>query len=409
MTLFYAVAGALALVTVLVIVRPLLIGRAPTEARGVRDARLYRDQLGEVERDLARGTVSAGEAAGARVEVSRRLIAAVGRAETAAAPGPAPRRHSSLLAGIALIGVPALALALYMAVGLPGQRDLPLAGRSPAETAQQTRPSQVEAEAAFTPDPLPPLTGEQQDYATLIIRLEAILEQRPDDAQGLELLANGYLRLERFGESWRAYERLITVTGAEAEAGDFASMAEAMVLAAGGYVSPEAERALGEALARDETLPVARYYAGLLMAQGGRIDDAIATWEQLKAEAPADAPWREFLGGMLAEAKAMRNGGRNGSPDALPGPGAADIEAAGALSPEGRQEMIAGMVAQLEERLTSAGGEVEEWLRLMNAYNQLGRRDDAARIARLGIAAFGSSSEAGFLREQALVMGLLEE
>jgi hypothetical protein len=67
------------------------------------------------------------------------------------------------------------------------------------------------------------------------------------------------------------------------------------------------------------------------------------------------------------------------------------------------------MVAQLEARLTSTGGEVEEWLRLMNAYNQMGRRDDAARIARLGIAAFGNSGEAGFLREQALVMGVIEE
>ena len=66
-------------------------------------------------------------------------------------------------------------------------------------------------------------------------------------------------------------------------------------------------------------------------------------------------------------------------------------------------------MAQLEDRLTTQGGEVEEWLRLMNAYTQLDRRDDAARIARLGIAAFGSGTEADFLREQALVMGIFSE
>jgi cytochrome c-type biogenesis protein CcmH len=409
MTLFYIVAGTLALLTVLVIVRPLLTGRASGHARGGHDAGLYRDQLGELERDLARGTISAGEAEGARAEISRRLIDAVGRAETAGVAGPAPRLHSSLLAVVALIGAPALTLALYLAIGMPGQRDLPLAERSPDEFLQQARPSQVEAETAFTPDPLLPLTGEQQEYAALIIRLEALLEQRPDDVRGLELLANGYLRLQRFGESWRTYDRLTTVMGAEAEAGHFASMAEAMVLAAGGYVSPEAERALSEALARDGTLPVARYYTGLLMAQDGQLDSAIATWERLKAETPADAPWREFLDGMLTEAKAVRSGARSGPADTGTGPSAADIEAAGALSPEERQEMIEGMVAQLEARLTSTGGEVEEWLRLMNAYNQMGRRDDAARIARLGIAAFGNSGEAGFLREQALVMGVIEE
>jgi cytochrome c-type biogenesis protein CcmH len=413
MALFYGVAGALALVTVLVLIRPLFSGRAVAEARGVRDTRLYRDQLDEVERDLVRGTIRAGEAEGARAEVSRRLIAAAGRAEAAVAHGPAPRLYSRLLAGIALIGAPALALALYLANGMPGQPDLPLADRSTDETAQMARPSQAEAETTFTPDPMPPLTGEQQEYVTLIIRLEKILEKRPDDAKGLELLANGYLRLGRYGESWRAFDRLTTVLGDQAKAGQFATKAEAMVLAAGGYVSPAAERAIGEALARDETLPVARYYAGLMMVQNGRLDEAIFLWEQLKTETPPDAPWLRFLDGMLAEAKAMREGGRAGGRaegrNATPGPSATDIEAAGAMTPGERQEMIAGMVAQLEARLTTEGGEVEEWLRLMNAYKQLGKPDDAARIARLGIAEFNGSTEAGFLREQALVMGLFDQ
>ncbi len=412
MVLFYAVAGALVLATTFVLIRPLITGPGGTEARGTRDARLYRDQLDEVERDLARGTINAGEAEGARAEVSRRLIAATGRAKTAVAFSPAPRLHSRLLAGIALIGAPALAVGLYLAVGMPGQPDLPLAERAAIEAAQgrlAPRPSQAEAEAAYTPGPPLPLTDEQQDYASLIARLETLLEQRPDEPQGLELLATGYMRLGRYAESWRAYERLLAVSGDEAgdqaAAGLYAAMAEAMVQAAGGYVSPAAERAIGEALARDETLSVARYYAGLMMVQSGRIGEAITVWERLKAETPADAPWLEFLDGMLAEAKALRAK----VPGPAPGPSAADIEAARALSPEERQEMIEGMVAGLEERLTSAGGAVEEWLRLMNAYARLGRRDDAARIARLGIAAFGTSTEAGFLREQALVMGLFDE
>lgn len=400
MVLFYAVAGALALATALMLIRPLLAGRGGAQARGVGDARLYRDQLHEIERDLARGAIGPGEADGARAEVSRRLIAAAGRAETATALGPAPRRHSRLLAGIALAGAPALALALYLAIGMPGQPDTPLAGR---ETITAARPSQAEAEAAYDPGPALPLTDEQQEYAGLMARLETLLEQRPNDAKGLELLAAGYMRLERYGDAWRAYERLIAVVGDQAGAGLYATMAEAMVQAAGGYVSPEAERAIGAALARDETLLVARYYAGLAMAQSGRIDEAIAVWERLKAEAPADAPWLEFLDAVLAEAKAVRDG------MPAPGPSAAEIEAAAALSPEERAEMIAGMVARLEARLTSEGGAAEEWLRLMTAYAELGRRDDAARIARLGIAAFSSGAEAGFLREQALLMGLIDE
>jgi cytochrome c-type biogenesis protein CcmH len=367
MVLFYAVTGAMALATALMLVWPLIARHGGVEPGMPRDAQLYRDQLDEVERDLARGTINAGEAAGARADVSRRLIGATERAEAAGAPGPAPRLHSHLLTGIALIGAPALALALYLANGMPGQPDIPYAGRPAA--GQEARPSQTEAEAAFTPIPAPPLSGEQQDYATMIARLETVMEQRPNDARGLELLASGYMRLGRYGEAWRAYEKLAVVTGDPAEAELHASMAEAMVLAAGGYVSPEAERALDQALARDPALAMARYYRGLLMAQNGRIDEAIATWKTLRVDS------------VLAEA-ASQNGASEGASDGLAGPSSADIEAAGALSKEERQEMIATMVARLDARLTTEGGEVEEWLRLMNAYAQLGQRDNAARIAR---------------------------
>ena len=406
MALFYALAGAMALATALLLVRPLIARHGGGEPQMSRDAQLYRDQLDEVERDLERGTISAGEAAGARADVSRRLIGATDRADATAALAPAPRLSSHLLAGIALIGAPALALAIYLANGMPGLPDLPLAGRLAAE--QAARPSQAEAEAAFTPVPAPPLRGELQDYATMIARLETLLEKRPNDARRLELLASGYMRLGRYGEAWRAYEKLVGVVGAPSEAELHASMAEAMVLAAGGYVSPKAERALDQALERDPALPMARYYHGLLMAQSGRVNQAIATWKTLRAQAQEGTAWRDFLDRVLAEA-AIQNGAGEGASDGLAGPNAADVEAAGALSQEERQEMIAAMVARLDQRLTTEGGEVEEWLRLMNAYAQLGKHDDAARIARLGIAAFGSSSEAGFLREQALVMGLFDE
>lgn len=401
MVLFYSIAGALALATVIALVRPMFFGRGAFKPRDAREAEIYRDQLGEIERDLARGNIDASEADGARAELSRRLITAAGRSEETAPTAPAPRGITMVMAGFALIGAPALAVGIYLANGMPGQPDLPFDGRSEIEAAQMVRPSQIEAEASFDAGPLPPMTAEMQEYAAMMVRLEKVLEERPEDAKGLELLATGYMRLQRYEDAWPAYERLIAVEGNASGAGLYASMAEAMVMAAGGYVSPKAEQAIGAALARDATLPMARYYGGLLMAQNGRMDDAIAAWERLKAETPGEAPWLEFLNGMLAEAKAVRDGVR--------GPSAADIEAAGELSPEERQELIAGMVAQLEGRLTSDGGTPEEWLRLMNAYVQLDRRDDAERIARLGIAAFGNRSEAGFLREQALVMGLISE
>lgn len=390
MVWFYVVAGALALIVAVALARPLIRASGDVARREARDAELYRDQLDEIERDLARGAISPDEAEGARAEVSRRLLAAAERAGAARALNSAPRGFSRLAAGLALFGAPLLATAVYVSLGAPGL---------PERAGVADRLSQAEAESLMPAREeeasLPP---QAQDYAEQIARLEQVVERRPDDAEGLDLLATGYARLGRYAESWRTYERLIEVLGAEAQAQHYAAMAEAMVVAAGGYVSPEAEDALDAALARDPALPTARYYDALGLAQAGRLDEAISAWERLRAETPEGAPWLAFLESTLAEARALRDG--------APGPSSEQVAAAESLSPEERQAMIEGMVARLEERLTSEGGKPEEWLRLMNAYAQLDRPEDAARIARLGIAAFGKGSEASFLREQALLMGL---
>lgn len=404
MVLFYVLAGLMAAICALVLVRPLLSRRDAAPSRGALDARLYRDQLDEIERDLARGTIGAAEAEGARAEVSRRLLAATAQDEAGSATAQAPQTATGLVAGLALIGTPALAVLVYLALGMPDQPDQPLAERLAA-----ARPAQAQAEEAFRPEPSLPETDEDKRYAELIGQLETTLEGRPNDARGLALLAPGYARLGRHGEAWRAYRQLIDLMGDQATAEQFGAMAEAMVLATGGYVSPEAEAAIGEALARDPALPVARYYAGLLAAQTGRVAEAIMIWERLRAEAPPNAPYRVFLDTMLAEARAMQGGDGAAPAPAARGPSAEDMAAAGQMSPEERQAMIEGMVAGLEERLTTEGGTPEEWLRLMTSYQQLGRSEDATRAARLGIAAFEGSSEASFLRERALVMGLIEE
>lgn len=404
MALFYGLAGLLTLLSMVLIVRPLLKGRGTSPSRAALDAQLYRDQLDEVERDLARGTIGAAEAEGARAEVSRRLLAATAQANADQPAAQASGTATGLVAGLALIGAPALAVVVYLSQGMPGQPDLPLAERLAAmETA---RPSQAQAEASFEPDLPEPTTQSQKDYVALIGQLESLIEQRPNDARGLELLANGYSQLGRHREAWRTYRSLVEVSGAQAPAELYGAMAEAMVMAAGGYVSPEAEQAIGKAMELNPHLPVVRYYAGLAAAQGGQMDEAIAIWERLKAESPADAPWMPFLDDLLAEARGMVGGT---APAPAPGPSAAEVEAAADLSPEERQQMIEGMVQRLEARLTSDGGEAEEWLRLITAYDRLGRREEAARVARLGIETFGSSTEADFLREQALLMGVLTE
>jgi cytochrome c-type biogenesis protein CcmH len=80
------VAGSLALV-----LAPLLRGPDRLARRASHDMQVFRDQVREIDADLARGVLSAEEAAATRIEVSRRLLAAADAeaAETAARDGHA--------------------------------------------------------------------------------------------------------------------------------------------------------------------------------------------------------------------------------------------------------------------------------------------------------------------------------
>src|SRR5689334_20327227 len=83
------------------------LGRRYASVRGGSEANVYRDQLAEIDRDLAGGLIGASEADAARIEISRRLLAVADDPGTAAVrAGAGPRRAVAL---VALIGIPLIA------------------------------------------------------------------------------------------------------------------------------------------------------------------------------------------------------------------------------------------------------------------------------------------------------------
>src|ERR1043166_2187409 len=71
-----------------------------TSPRGGNDVAVYRDQIDEIARDRASGLIGESEAEAARVEVSRRLIAAADAADAEAGPKPGAtwRRRAAAIA-----------------------------------------------------------------------------------------------------------------------------------------------------------------------------------------------------------------------------------------------------------------------------------------------------------------------
>ena len=333
--------------------------------------KVYTDQLAEVDRDLGRNVISAAEAERLRVEVSRRLLDADRALQNAAPKGG---KGSALPAVLLIIAVLAATLLVYNRLGAPGYADLPLQARlAISDENYRNRPSQEAAEAAA---PAPTLAQADPQFTALMAQLRAVVKTRPDDVQGLALLAKNEAQLGDFIAARKAYQHLVEVKGDNANLDDHLGLAQTMIVAAGGFVSPEAEKHLIVVLQADPKNGLARYFSGLMFAQIGRFDRAFALWEPLLAEGPADAVWIGPIRAGLQEV-ADRAGIKYQLPDTGRGPNAGDVAAAGQMSGADRQAMIQGMVAQLEDRLSTEGGPVEEWVKLINALGVLGEADRA--------------------------------
>lgn len=383
--IFWAAVVALTAAVTAILLQAYRRGDAASD--GDAALKVYRDQLAEVDRDAARAVISPAEAERVKIEVSRRLLDA-----DRARPAPTASGKAALLPMAVALGLAACAaLYLYDRLGAPGYGDLPLSDRiAMAEQAYTDRPNQEAAEAAA---PAPAAVPQPDaEFTALMEKLRAAVAARPDDQQGLALLAKNEAQLGNYIAARKAQQHLLDLIGDKASANDHAGLAQTMIFAAGGVVTPEAEQHLIRALQIDPTNPLARYFSGLMFAEIGRPDRAFALWEPLLREGPADAPWIAPIRGMLQDT-ADAAGIKYQLPDAK-GPSAEDVANAGQMSAQDRQDMIKGMVAQLETRLTSEGGPVEEWVKLISSLAVLGEKDHAKAIYEKAVQTFKSDDAA---------------
>ena len=390
--LFGLITGGLTLVVVATLVLAFVRGGPRSRPATANDLDVSRDQQKDVERDVERGVVSPADAERTVTEESRRLLAtdaALQRAQTGTARG----RTTPVIAGLTAVVLIGGALAIYLQRGTPGYGDQAPADRiDVAQILRSERPSQDTAEASV---PNAPPVDADSDFVALVERLREAVRTRPDDLQGFTLLSQSEARLGNFAAAHAAKARVIELKGAEATAQDYSEYADLMILAAGGYVSPQAEQVLERTLAMDPQDGAARYYFGLMMAQTGRPDTALLVWDQLLREGPVDAPWIEPIDAQVDDL-AMRAGIDYTRPaiGTGRGPSAEQVEAAAGMSPAEQMEMIRDMVAGLSDRLATDGGPVEDWAQLISALDVLGERGQAAAIFENAMEVFGTDPAA---------------
>jgi cytochrome c-type biogenesis protein CcmH len=357
--LFTLICAVLVLAVLAVVSLPLLSGAHVLPTRGQYDRAVYRDQLREVDRDMARGVLSPREADSARLEIQRRLLA------VDVPGGPVADRimRSPRMAASAALFVVLVAAGLYWRLGAPALPDVPFADRP---VAQQE----------------PGATGDQaphHDMKDAAAKLEQKLQADPANAGGWVL----YARTESLLGDWKkaadAYKRAISLGLKDADV--LAAYGEMQVMAADGIVSPAAHEAFAAALASDTDNGVARYYLALADSQAGDGQKAVSAWLELAAGLPEDSTMRQAIAGRIAEA--AKNGGfapppmPKGLAAATPstGPTAEQMQAAASMPASERDQMINGMVEKLAAKLKAEPNDLDGWLRLGQAYAVQGKAD----------------------------------
>ncbi len=365
--LFWILAAAMTAAALLLILPPLFRAAPPAPTREAYDREVYRDQLGEVDRDHARGLINAAQADAAKAEIGRRMLAG----SDAAASAPATPRTARVLALLLALLVPVGAVTVYAVLGRPDAPAQPLASRA------------LEKERS----------GPPQSVLAAVESLKKQLAENPDDPQGWTILGQAYVKMNRPTEAVDALRRAVALSKDDAEL--LGLFGEVLTDANDGTVTEEARNAFDQVLLKDPKDARARFFAALGRYQAGAQRDALDRWRALLADSPANAPWVPMVQAQIREAAVALNlDPASVTPSPLPpeqppasaaapqaaAPGQAG-QAPGQPSAEDRDQMIRGMVANLAAKLDADPSDIDGWLKLVRSYGVLGERAKAMEAA----------------------------
>ncbi len=185
MIMFWVVVAVL-IAGALLLLLPPLFGwgkRATSATRSEVNLSVYRDQLRELDADMAVGTLDEAQHAAARSDLERRVLE-----ESATPDTPATQQGGSRWPIVVVaIAVPLLAISLYFWLGTPAGLE-PQPQPTAVEQTHQTTPEQIEA---------------------MVAGLAQRLKSEPDNAEGWVMLARSYTALRRYPDASAAYTRAV--------------------------------------------------------------------------------------------------------------------------------------------------------------------------------------------------------
>ena len=268
MTLFWALGALIAAIALAVVARPLWRRpRGPEVSRQAMNAAVHRDQMRELDADLASGAIAPADHARAREELERRVLEDFSSPQKEHAPG------GNRFVAYAVFAVPLVALAVYAMVGNPGVIAL-------------------EADAQAT----------NQQIEGMVDRLAARLKENPDDVEGWKMLGRSYGVLGRFSEAIDAYGK--AAVRAPRDADLLVDFADVLAMANGRRLVGEPEKLVERALVLDPQNLKGLALSGTAAFVRGDFARAAAQWERMLPLVGPDSEDARIIRGNIEEARA---------------------------------------------------------------------------------------------------------
>lgn len=288
---FWVISALLVACALAFLLVPLLrkTGGRAIVTRDAINVSVYRDQLRELDADLASGAISRESHADALRDIERRILE-----DTAGERGGVTRTSGGRRAAVAAaLSVPVLAVALYAFVGTP---------------------------QAFLPEADTPHTVDASQVEAMVERLAQRMRENPDDPQGWVMLARSYAVMERFPEAAKAYAAAIERVPNDAQL--LADYADTLAMAQGRNLEGEPERLIAKALEIDPNNVKALALGGTIAFEKGDYGQAATLWERIVRDAPPDSPLAQSVRASIEKARALAaTGGSAASSNAAPGKG----------------------------------------------------------------------------------------
>jgi len=256
MTQFALFATLLIVVVAAFVLPPLWLGvraNKPRTDRKEANLAIFRDQLAELEREKAEGTLAAPDFEQARTELQRRLLEEVDVGTTESTSTTVASRKTAIAI---LLLLPLAAMAAYALLGNPR-------GLDPAQTTARSAQ--------------PQMTPEQIDE--MVAKLAARMEANPDDLQGWLMLGRSYKALGRYDDAVKAYAKAESKINEDPEL--LASYAETIAMAGGKGLAGKPRQLVEKALKIDPKHGHSLFLAGAAAMEAGENQKGIAYWEAL--------------------------------------------------------------------------------------------------------------------------------